>query len=131
MNTLEPITFDFEPTMDNIFENERIERKQIQKKYILDKGKKMYNIVCRHWAYGAGCMKGMACEFLHQHDHTKMPICIHFIKNKCSRGKECMFRHVREPCHAYKRGNCPRGTECTREHVQQDQFCVTDRTHEK
>ena len=116
--------FDFEEVLAAMEARDRRVKQEIQQKNILDKGKKMYDVVCRHWAYGAGCMKGLACEFLHEHNRDKMPICIHFMKNKCSRGRECMFRHVKEPCHAYERGHCPRGPDCTREHVKHTHMCI-------
>jgi hypothetical protein len=37
---------------------------------------RLRTVVCRHWLRDL-CMKGAACEFLHQYDLSKMPLCRH------------------------------------------------------
>lgn len=37
---------------------------------------RLRTVVCRHWLRDL-CMKGSACEFLHQYDLSKMPLCRH------------------------------------------------------
>ena len=37
---------------------------------------RLRTVVCRHWLRDL-CMKGAACEFLHQYDLQKKPICRH------------------------------------------------------
>ena len=71
-------------------------------------------IVCKHWLRHL-CKKGDDCEFLHEYDMTKMPICYFFQKFGECNNKECQYMHVdadsmkiRE-CSWYDRGFCKHG----------------------
>ena len=44
---------------------------------------RLRTVVCRHWLRDL-CMKGSACEFLHQYDLSKMPLCRHGERCKIS-----------------------------------------------
>ena len=41
---------------------------------------RLRTVVCRHWLRDL-CMKGNACEFLHEYDLKKMPLCRHVSTN--------------------------------------------------
>ncbi|KAF8819095.1 zinc finger (CCCH type) motif-containing protein [Cardiosporidium cionae] len=61
-------------------------------------GRGKHSIVCRHWLKGM-CMKGDFCDFLHQLDYARMPICRHFVKYRyCADLKRgvCLFKHPLE-----------------------------------
>jgi cleavage and polyadenylation specificity factor subunit 4 len=67
---------------------------------------RLRTVVCRHWLRDL-CMKGSACEFLHQYDLSKMPLCRR--GEKCLL-KDCPFRHISEEnrleCVFYSQGFC-------------------------
>ena len=73
-------------------------------------------VVCRHWLRGL-CMKGDACEFLHQYDMKKMPECRWGMNCQVP---ECPFRHIpeeeRSDCTFYKQGFCVHGPICRYRH---------------
>jgi cleavage and polyadenylation specificity factor subunit 4 len=50
-------------------------------------------VVCRHWLKGL-CQKGDFCEYLHQMDLDKMPICKWGAQ--CQARPNCMYRHIDE-----------------------------------
>ena len=81
---------------------------------------RLRTVVCRHWLRDL-CMKGAACEFLHQYDLSKMPLCRHGDKCKV---KDCPFRHISEAdrleCVFYSQGFCIHGPFCRYKHVRQD-----------
>ncbi|KAF8819259.1 zinc finger (CCCH type) motif-containing protein, partial [Cardiosporidium cionae] len=61
-------------------------------------GRGKHSIVCRHWLKGM-CMKGDFCDFLHQLDYARMPVCRHFVKYRyCADLKRglCLFKHPLE-----------------------------------
>ena len=66
-------------------------------------------------------MKGSACEFLHQYDLNKMPLCRH--GDRCKM-KDCPFRHIsdadRLECVFYCQGFCIHGPFCRYKHVRRD-----------
>ncbi|XP_051014944.1 putative cleavage and polyadenylation specificity factor subunit 4-like protein isoform X1 [Acomys russatus] len=87
-----------------------------------EKGEKI--VVCKHWLRGL-CRKGDCCNFLHQYDHSRMPVCYFHSKfGNCS-NKECPFLHEKpapEPqdCPWYDQGFCKEvGPLCKYRHVQQ------------
>ena len=67
---------------------------------------KYHTIVCRHWLRGL-CMKGETCEFLHQYDMSRMPVCRWGDQCKV---KDCPYKHVNEAdqpqCVFYQQGFC-------------------------
>ncbi|GMI26254.1 hypothetical protein TeGR_g5504 [Tetraparma gracilis] len=75
-------------------------------------------VVCRHWLKGL-CMKNEKCEFLHQYDLEKMPLCRHGERCKV---EDCPFRHIKEAdrlvCVFYTQGFCVHGPHCRYKHVQ-------------
>ena len=81
---------------------------------------RLRTVVCRHWLRDL-CMKGAACEFLHQYDLSKMPLCRHGDRCKL---KDCPFRHISEAnrmeCVFYKQGFCIHGLFCRYKHVRRD-----------
>lgn len=81
---------------------------------------RLRTVVCRHWLRDL-CMKGAACEFLHQYDLSKMPLCRHGDKCKV---KDCPFRHISEAdrleCVFYSQGFCIHGPFCRYKHVRKD-----------
>eukprot|EP00978_Attheya_sp_CCMP212_P009420 scaffold22306_cov55-Attheya_sp.AAC.2 len=81
---------------------------------------RLRTVVCRHWLRDL-CMKGAACEFLHQYDLSKMPLCRHGDRCKV---KDCPFRHISEAdrleCVFYSQGFCIHGTFCRYKHVRRD-----------
>lgn len=81
---------------------------------------RLRTVVCRHWLRDL-CMKGAACEFLHQYDLSKMPLCRHGEKCKI---KDCPFRHISEAdrleCVFYSQGFCIHGPYCRYKHVRRE-----------
>lgn len=78
---------------------------------------RLRTVVCRHWLRDL-CMKGAACEFLHQYNLAKMPICRHGDRCKI---RDCPFRHISEEnrmeCAFYKSGFCIHGPFCRYKHT--------------
>ena len=81
---------------------------------------RLRTVVCRHWLRDL-CMKGAACEFLHQYDLSKMPLCRHGDRCKV---RDCPFRHISEAdrleCVFYSQGFCIHGPFCRYKHVRRD-----------
>ncbi len=81
---------------------------------------RLRTVVCRHWLRDL-CMKGSACEFLHQYDLSKMPLCRHGDRCKI---KDCPFRHISEAdrleCVFYSQGFCIHGPYCRYKHIRRD-----------
>jgi cleavage and polyadenylation specificity factor subunit 4 len=81
---------------------------------------RLRTVVCRHWLRDL-CMKGSACEFLHQYDLSKMPLCRHGERCKI---KDCPFRHISEAnrleCVFYSQGFCIHGPYCRYKHVRKE-----------
>lgn len=77
---------------------------------------KFRTVVCRHWLRGL-CMKGESCEFLHQYDTERMPLCRW--GTKCTI-PDCPYRHVAEDekpqCVFYQQGFCIHGLHCKYRH---------------
>lgn len=75
-------------------------------------------IVCKHWLRQL-CKKGDDCEFLHEYDMSKMPICYFFQKFGECNNKECQYMHVAadsmktRDCAWYDRGFCKHGQSTT------------------
>ena len=83
---------------------------------------RLRTVVCRHWLRDL-CMKGSACEFLHQYDLSKMPLCRHGERCKVN---NCPFRHISEAnrleCVFYSQGFCIHGPFCRYKHVRRDRI---------
>lgn len=88
-----------------------------------------HSIVCRHWIRGM-CWKGDFCEFLHQYDTGKMPLCRQFRKTGYCADRErgcCMFLHETTRnsedtplCIHYFLGFCRSGPRCRKRHQRLD-----------
>jgi cleavage and polyadenylation specificity factor subunit 4 len=89
---------------------------------------RLRTVVCRHWLRGL-CMKGSACEFLHQYDLSKMPSCRH--GEGCRSKQYCPLKHdtsgsgyysikSKLECTFYTQGFCVHGPTCRYEHVRED-----------
>lgn len=80
---------------------------------------KYRTVVCRHWIRGL-CMKGESCEFLHQYDMSRMPVCRW---GETCKVKDCPYRHEAEAdkpqCVFYQQGFCIHGTQCRYRHYKQ------------
>lgn len=76
-----------------------------------EQGEKL--VVCKHWLRGL-CRKSDCCDFLHQYDVSKMPVCYFHSKfGNCS-NKECLFLHLKpvlklQDCPWYNQGFCKEG----------------------
>jgi cleavage and polyadenylation specificity factor subunit 4 len=73
--------------------------------------------VCKHWVEKNKCKSDEKCEFLHEYDPSKMPICTFFRDhNFCNAGYECRFRHILtkefKECRDYTKGFCAKGPKC-------------------
>lgn len=84
---------------------------------------RLRTVVCRHWLRDL-CMKGSACEFLHQYDLSKMPLCATKNNNSYKRHckiLDCPMKHVRnedqKECTFYAIGFCVHGPTCKYQHV--------------
>ncbi|PVG00704.1 hypothetical protein CPB86DRAFT_782246 [Serendipita vermifera] len=81
---------------------------------------RLMSTVCKHWLRGL-CKKSDACEFLHEYNLRRMPICWWYAKNGfCSAGEECLYAHPKGSqveCPDYNRGFCKLGPDCPRKHV--------------
>jgi len=81
---------------------------------------RLRTVVCRHWLRDL-CMKGAACEFLHQYDLSKMPLCRHGDRCKIH---DCPFRHISEAdrleCVFFSQGFCIHGPFCRYKHVRRE-----------
>lgn len=74
-----------------------------------------------YWIRG-GCMKGDACDFLHEDNPDKMPECQHGLN---CRNRDCKFLHTgaeesmrvgTDICPDFAAGFCPLGQSCRMRH---------------
>jgi len=78
-------------------------------------------VVCKHWLRGL-CKKGDMCEFLHEYDLQRMPVCYFYSKyGECS-NPDCVYRHISaeenmRECPWYNRGFCKHGPNCRNKHA--------------
>ena len=119
--SLELPEFDFEPAL-------RAQEASLRKLNQKVECKQKKQVICQYWwraraGRSAGCMKGEACDFLHEMRYDLIPICIHFLEGKCNR-PNCIFRHEKKQiCHAFERGFCKYGAQCVWEHVEKGPMC--------
>ena len=77
--------------------------------------------VCMFWMKNQ-CQKGKDCEYLHQYDENRIPVCRFFNDNGfCDHEATCQFRHPKpeergatkkqESCPFYVRGFCKMGRD--------------------
>jgi cleavage and polyadenylation specificity factor subunit 4 len=79
------------------------------------------DVVCKHWLRGL-CKKGENCEFLHEYDLSKMPVCHFFSTFGECHNNDCPFLHVKaidndKECPFYIRGFCKHGNHCQYRHT--------------
>jgi len=104
----------------NISDNQQQQQNQRANLTSAKHDPRLRTVVCRHWLRDL-CMKGSACEFLHQFNLEKMPLCRHGERCKIT---ECPFRHISEAnrleCVFYSQGFCIHGPFCRYKHVRRD-----------
>ena len=52
-----------------------------------------WTVVCKHWLKGL-CQKDDKCEYLHQYDLSRMPVCSSITKGKLCTSEDCVFKHI-------------------------------------
>ncbi len=81
------------------------------------------NSLCQYYLRGLCQKSAWECQFLHKVDDKLMPICQFFVKDNCSAGDTCIFKHElprpkpKPTCQSYKRGFCSLGSTCPRNHI--------------
>lgn len=77
-----------------------------------------WTVVCKHWLKGL-CQKDEKCEYLHQYDLSRMPVCSSITKGKLCTAEDCVFKHI-DPnlkrCPRYDLGFCIKGPACKERH---------------
>ncbi|OMJ85610.1 hypothetical protein SteCoe_13024 [Stentor coeruleus] len=77
-----------------------------------------WTVVCKHWLKGL-CQKDDRCEYLHQYDLSRMPVCSSITKGKVCTAEDCVFKHT-DPnlkrCPRYDLGFCIKGPQCKERH---------------
>lgn len=125
------VTFDFEGSVEELLPAVTAESEAEKRKLLVEAAaasappgmsvakleEKFRTVVCRHWLRGL-CMKGESCEFLHQFDTDRMPLCRW--GTNCTIA-DCPYRHVAEDdkpqCVFYQQGFCIHGMACKYRHV--------------
>ena len=136
VDDFDELVFDFEPFIADILppmsitghhQSEKARREAIERAAVSAPAgmshqklaEKYRTVVCRHWLRGL-CMKGDNCEFLHQMDMDRMPVC-RWGEN--CRIKDCPYKHEAEAdkpqCVFYQQGFCYHGPECRYRHWKQ------------
>ena len=121
VDDFDELVFDFEPFIADILppmsitghhQSEKARREAIERAAVSAPAgmshqklaEKYRTVVCRHWLRGL-CMKGDNCEFLHQMDMDRMPVC-RWGEN--CRIKDCPYKHEAEAdkpqCVFYQQG---------------------------
>ncbi|NWH67447.1 CPSF4 factor, partial [Geococcyx californianus] len=82
-------------------------------------GEKM--VVCKHWLRRLR-KKGDRCDFLHEHDVTKMPECYFYSRFGECNNKDCSFLHIDATTSTmgypwYDHGFCKHGPLCKYKHT--------------
>ncbi|CEM06401.1 unnamed protein product [Vitrella brassicaformis CCMP3155] len=116
------LSFDFEETIERQ-DQERQRQLEVQghsSAYVVSStGRGRHSVVCKHWLKGM-CMKGDACDFLHQYDLSRMPECPTFLKTGTCNDENCVFQHIkmeeRKECVPFKYGFCKLGPLCRKRH---------------
>jgi hypothetical protein len=77
-----------------------------------------WTVVCKHWLKGL-CQKDDKCEYLHQYDLSRMPVCSSITKGKTCTAEDCVFKHIdpnSKRCPKYDMGFCIKGPTCKERH---------------
>ena len=78
-----------------------------------------WTVVCKHWLKGL-CMKDDKCDYLHQYDLSRMPVCPSSTKGRPCTNEDCVFKHMdpndKQVCPRYALGYCHKGNRCQFKH---------------
>ena len=77
-----------------------------------------WTVVCKHWLKDL-CQKDDSCEYLHQMDLSRMPVCPSITKGRPCSASDCVFKHVdpnQKRCEKYDYGYCKNGPNCRERH---------------
>ncbi|EED13390.1 CCCH zinc finger protein [Talaromyces stipitatus ATCC 10500] len=78
--------------------------------------------ICKDFLQTGKCPSGDSCDLSHEPSPHRSPVCVHFLRGRCS-NPECRYTHVRVTpgapvCRAFAiLGYCEKGAECTDRHV--------------
>lgn len=78
--------------------------------------------ICKDFLQTGKCRSGDSCDLSHEPSPHRSPVCVHFLRGRCS-NPECRYTHVRVTpgapvCRDFAvLGYCERGEECTDRHV--------------
>ncbi|KKA23839.1 CCCH zinc finger protein [Rasamsonia emersonii CBS 393.64] len=78
--------------------------------------------ICKDFLQIGKCHAGESCDLSHEPSPHRSPVCVHFLRGRCS-NPECRYAHVRVTpgapvCRAFAvLGYCEKGAECEERHV--------------
>lgn len=78
--------------------------------------------ICKDFLQTGKCRSGDSCDLSHEPSPHRSPVCVHFLRGRCS-NPECRYTHVRVTpgapvCRDFAvLGYCEKGAECTDRHV--------------
>lgn len=78
--------------------------------------------ICKEFLQTGKCHLGDSCDLSHLPSPHRSPVCVHFMRGRCS-NPECRYSHVRATpgapvCRAFAiLGYCEKGEQCTDRHV--------------
>ncbi|GIC92726.1 CCCH zinc finger protein [Aspergillus udagawae] len=78
--------------------------------------------ICKEFLQTGNCAAGQNCDLSHEPSPHRSPVCVHFLRNRCS-NPDCRYSHVRVTpgapvCRDFANlGYCDKGAECEERHV--------------
>lgn len=78
--------------------------------------------ICKNFLQTGKCDAGMACDLSHDPTPERSPVCVHFLRGRCS-NPECRYAHIRVTpgapvCREFATlGYCDKGADCNNRHV--------------
>ncbi|KAL1965805.1 hypothetical protein VTN77DRAFT_5126 [Rasamsonia byssochlamydoides] len=78
--------------------------------------------ICKEFLQTGKCRAGESCDLSHEPSPHRSPVCVHFLRGRCS-NPDCRYSHVRVTpgapvCRAFAvLGYCEKGAECQERHV--------------
>ncbi|KAK2758738.1 hypothetical protein FQN54_003428 [Arachnomyces sp. PD_36] len=78
--------------------------------------------ICKSFLQTGECDAGMACDLSHDPTPERSPVCVHFLRGRCS-NPECRYAHIRVTpgapvCREFATlGYCDKGADCNNRHV--------------
>ncbi|KAK9548462.1 hypothetical protein V6Z77_008368 [Aspergillus fumigatus] len=78
--------------------------------------------ICKEFLQTGNCSAGQNCDLSHEPSPHRSPVCVHFLRNRCS-NPDCRYSHVRVTpgapvCRDFANlGYCDKGAECEQRHV--------------